>query len=207
MKIAPSILNAPLDNLEKLLEELKDAYMIHLDVMDGKFVKNISFGKHFCEEIKRLSKLPLDIHLMVENPFDHLKDFLNLSPKFITVHIESNDIKKSIELIKKNGVGVGLAFNPETSIDQIKKFIKDVDLVLVMTVNPGFGGQKFIEKCLSKVDFLQTLKKENNFIIEVDGGVDDSNLNYCRDRGVDVSVVGSYLFKLKNKSEWLKAKK
>ena len=204
MKIAPSVLNAPYRHLEQTFKDLKNAYMIHLDIMDGHFVPNLSFGVHIAKEMSTMTSLPLDVHLMVTHPLQHIPAFAELSPQYVTVHVEAKDVDKSIDMIKASHIGAGISVKPHTPIEMIMPYIDKVDLVLVMTVEPGFGGQSFMADMLHKVKTLKPYQKKHDFIIEVDGGVNDETLAMCVAAGVDVAVVGSHLFKQKDMNAWLK---
>jgi ribulose-phosphate 3-epimerase len=204
MKIAPSVLNAPIENIKEWIVALEDAYMIHLDIMDGHFVPNLSFGIDIAKTFKRLSNIPLDVHLMTTHPLQWIDQFKSLQPQFITIHVEAKDVEKSIKTIKKEDIGVGLAVKPNTPIEIILPYLNEVDLVLIMTVEPGFGGQSFMPNMLKKVKQLQSYKKQHPFIIQVDGGINDDHIQLCQEAGVDVAVVGSYLFKQQDMKTWLK---
>ncbi len=203
MKIAPSVLNAPIENIKDWIKGLDDAYMLHLDIMDGHFVPNLSFGIEIAKTYKRLSDVPLDVHLMTTHPLQWIHQFKVIKPQFITLHVEAKDVEKSIETIKKEDIGVGLAVKPNTPIDVILPYLNQVDLVLIMTVEPGFGGQSFMIDMLKKVEQLQSYKEKYHFIIQVDGGINDDTIKLCEVAGIDVAVVGSHLFKQENMKLWL----
>lgn len=199
MKIVPSILNANLLNLQSDLSklELSDIETIHVDIMDGTFVPNISFGPSFVEKIAEETTLRQDVHLMVQNPGQIVDQILEIQPEGITVHYESStQIYQILDRIKSHDVKAGIAINPGTSFESIEAAITIADRVLVMTVNPGFGGQRFIKSMLHKVRKLDLARQINQYSyqIEVDGGVNDSTIDYCRNAGADEAVVGSYLF-------------
>lgn len=204
MKIAPSVLNAPVEHIHDWVHQLDESYMLHLDIMDGHFVPNLSFGIEIAKAYKRVSNVPLDVHLMTTHPLIWIEQFKTLRPQFITIHVEAKDVEKSIEMIQSYGIGVGLALKPNTPIEVIIPYIHNIDLVLIMTVEPGFGGQTFMHDMLKKVKQLQTLKKDHPFIIQVDGGMTDESMIACEQAGVDVAVVGSYLFKQNDMKAWLK---
>lgn len=199
MKIAPSILSADFANLERdiLLVEQAGADYIHVDAMDGQFVPNITLGPNVVAAIRPVTKLPLDVHLMVSAPERFIADFAKAGSDIITVHQEATPhIHRAIQMIKQAGVKAGVVINPGTPVVAIEHVLDMVDQVLIMTVNPGFGGQSFIPECLTKIERLDQLKKEKgyNFDIEVDGGVDDQTIRLCKDAGANVFVAGSYIY-------------
>ncbi|MCB2340951.1 ribulose-phosphate 3-epimerase [Clostridium estertheticum] len=200
IKIAPSILSADFSRLGEHIKQL-DAYgadMIHIDVMDGMFVPNISFGTPIIKSIRKLTRIPFDVHLMIEEPSRYVEEFVNAGSDIITVHYETDrHIDRTINYIKSFGVKVGVALNPATPVALIKHLISNVDMVLIMTVNPGFGGQKFIEYCLDKVKEVRELANVYNkdIMIQVDGGIDESNIRGVVSSGANVIVAGSAVFK------------
>lgn len=206
VKIAPSILSA---DFAKLGEEIKDvekgnADYIHVDVMDGHFVPNITIGPLIVEAIKPTTKLPLDVHLMIENPDQYIPAFVKAGASIITVHQEASvHLHRTIQLIKANNVKAGVVINPGTPAEMIRDVLGDVDLVLIMTVNPGFGGQSFIESTLKKIKQIATWREENGytFEIEVDGGVNVSTAKQCVDAGADVLVAGSAVFNQEDRTK------
>lgn len=199
VKIAPSILSADFANLERdirLVDE-KGADYIHVDVMDGQFVPNITLGANIVSAIRPVTKLPLDVHLMVVEPERFIEDFAKAGADIITVHAESTvHIHRAMQMIKAVGAKAGVVINPGTPVSVIEPVLALADLVLIMTVNPGFGGQAFLPECLEKVKQLDVLRKENEyqFEIEIDGGVDDKTAKSCVDAGADVLVAGSYVY-------------
>ena len=203
MKIAPSVLTADFSNLKKELDSIATADYLHLDIMDGHFVPNISFGPAITKQIEKNTLLPLDVHLMVSDPLNWIPLFSLPKVKFITIHIESNHVDQTIELIKKNKIGVGLSIKPNTMVSKIIPYLSKIDLVLVMTVEPGFGGQSFIMSSLDKVKELVELRRKNglSFVIEVDGGVNFETAKLCKDQGVDIAVAGSYLFNMNDRKK------
>lgn len=197
--ISPSILAADFANLQREVEMLNDsrADFVHVDIMDGVFVPNISFGIPVTEAIHRHSKKPLDVHLMIEHPEKYLGSFRNAGAEIITVHYEAcTHLHRTIQEIKDLGAKAGVALNPHTPVELLEEVILDLDLVCIMSVNPGFGGQKFIENTYSKVIKLKNLiqSKGANTWIEIDGGVNLGNASKLIEAGADVLVAGSFVF-------------
>jgi ribulose-phosphate 3-epimerase len=207
IKIAPSILSA---DFSKLGEEIKDverggADYIHVDVMDGHFVPNITIGPLIVEAIRPVTKLPLDVHLMIENPDQYIEAFAKAGADYITVHVEaSKHLHRTIQLIKSFGVKAGVVLNPATPVETIQHVIADVDMVLLMTVNPGFGGQAFIHSVLPKITQVKELASISNptLEIEIDGGVNEQTAKLCIEAGATVLVAGSAVY---NKPDRAKA--
>lgn len=200
IKIAPSLLSADFSQLGVQIKELEDsgADMLHIDVMDGMFVPNISFGIPIIKSIRKLTKLPFDVHLMIEEPSRYIKDFADAGADIITIHYESdNHLDRTINYIKSFGIKSSVAVNPATSLSNLKYLINDLDMVLIMSVNPGFGGQSFIHYIYDKIKELRSLADKYNpsLLIEVDGGVDASNISKVAQYGADIIVSGSAVFK------------
>lgn len=198
-KLAPSILSADFVNLGFDVSQIEKggADYVHCDVMDGAFVPNITFGGPVVQSLVGKTGLPLDVHLMIEHPEYRLADFVSPQTEFIVVHYEAcKHLHRVIQQIHDLGIKAGVAINPATPVCSIKPILGDVDLVLVMTVNPGFGGQKFIPSTVVKVCELDEIRKENdlNYVIEVDGGVNLDNCQMLKDAGVDILVAGSAVF-------------
>lgn len=205
VKIAPSILAA---DFSKLGEEIQDvekngAHYLHIDVMDGHFVPNISFGSVVMDSIRPLTNLPLDVHLMIENPDIYIPTFIESGASIISVHQEAcPHLHRTIHLIKQADVKAGVVLNPATPVHVLKEILPYIDLVLIMTVNPGFGGQNFILETVNKIKELDQWRKKDelSFVIEVDGGINPSTSKLCIEAGADILVAGSAIFGQKNRA-------
>lgn len=200
VKIAPSILSADFSKLGVDVKEIEKygADLVHIDVMDGNFVPNISFGFPIIKSIRKLTKLPFDVHLMIDNPSKYVEEFVKCGADIITVHYESDKhIDRTINYIKSFGVKAGIALNPGTPVSLIKDLIPIVDMVLIMSVNPGFGGQKYIEYCSNKIKEVKEIADIVNkeLMIQVDGGVNSDNIGKVAECGANVVVAGSAVFK------------
>ncbi|MFM7683645.1 MAG: ribulose-phosphate 3-epimerase [Bacteroidota bacterium] len=199
MIVSPSILSCDFGNIERDVKMLhsSDAQWIHIDVMDGVFVPNISFGFPVLEVIRKHTDKVLDVHLMIENPDNYLVNFKNSGSDILTVHIEAcRHLNRTISAIKELGMKAGVALNPHTPVSALEEVIKDLDLVLIMSVNPGFGGQKFIHSSIDKVKKLAQIiqEKKSNAIIEVDGGVNLETGLELKKAGAQALVAGSFVF-------------
>ena len=197
--LAPSILSADFWDLKTQIEAVirGGADLIHFDVMDGHFVPNITVGPYVLECIKRRITIPVDAHLMIENADKYIPEFISAGADWISVHIENNyHIHRTIELIKKKGAKAGVVINPGTALDMLKEIVHYVDYVLLMSVNPGFGGQKFIERSVHRLRELVNLRDitGTDFLIEIDGGIKEDNIGEVVRAGADVVVVGSGIF-------------
>lgn len=202
MFIAPSILTADFNQLATEIESVKSADFLHLDVMDGHFVPNISFGAHVLSGLKKISRVPLDTHLMLSNPLDYIDQFVEIGSSYITVHVEANKVQESINRIKASGIKAGITLKPKTKVETLYPYLDQVDLVLIMSVEPGFGGQKFMVDQLEKVKALVELRKTYgyHYMIEIDGGINGDTAKLAKAAGVDIAVVGSYIFNAKDRN-------
>ncbi|MBC8385781.1 MAG: ribulose-phosphate 3-epimerase [Candidatus Cloacimonetes bacterium] len=203
IKIAPSILSADFSNLEKEIKAIDDAGadILHLDVMDGHFVPNLTFGIPIIRQIKNAAKIPLDVHLMVTNPENYLEILCDLGVEYISFHQETVfHLHRQVSLIRSKNAKAGIALNPATPVNTIFPLVPELDFVLLMSVNPGFGGQKFLPLVYDKIGKLRDFsKKENpNLEIEIDGGVNNENAGKLVKTGADILVAGSYIFQQKN---------
>ena len=203
IQISPSILSADFSQLGIEIKRLEEggADMIHVDVMDGHFVPNLTIGPPVIKALRKYTKLPFDVHLMISPVHKYIEDYAKAGANIITIHPEAtNNLKESIDLIKKLNVKVGVSLNPDTKIDVIENILDQVDLVLVMSVYPGFGGQKFIPDVVRKIENLGKLKKDKNlnFDIEVDGGINFENNKIVIKAGANILVSGTTIFKENN---------
>jgi ribulose-phosphate 3-epimerase len=201
--IAPSMLACDFGNLESEISMINDskADWFHIDVMDGVFVPNISFGTPIMNVLKKYTKKPLDVHLMIINPDNYIEKFAELGSSVLTVHFEAcTHLHRTIQRIKSLNMKAGVAINPHTPISSLESIIKEIDLVCIMSVNPGFGGQSFIETTYQKIKDLKSLinKRNSKTLIEIDGGVNSENAKKLIENGADVLVAGSFVFKSEN---------
>jgi ribulose-phosphate 3-epimerase len=201
--IAPSMLACDFGNLESEISMINDskADWFHIDVMDGVFVPNISFGTPIMNVLKKYTKKPLDVHLMIINPDNYIEKFAELGSSVLTVHFEAcTHLHRTIQRIKSLNMKAGVAINPHTPISSLESIIKEIDLVCIMSVNPGFGGQSFIETTYQKIKDLKSLINKHNSktLIEIDGGVNSENAKKLIENGADVLVAGSFVFKSEN---------
>lgn len=199
VKIAPSILTADLSNLEKQIRFLEEgnADLIHIDVMDGSFVPNITFGPLLVKTIQKITNIPLDVHLMIVNPEKYVEQFIDSGASYLTIHQEATlHLHRTVEMIKKLGAKAGVSLNPSTSLSTLDEILPYLDLVLIMSVNPGFGGQTFIESSLQKIARLKKIISSNklNTLIEVDGGINLENVEKVVKAGTDILVIGNSIF-------------
>lgn len=204
--IAPSVLAADFANLQRDIEMINnsDADWFHIDIMDGVFVPNISFGMPVLEAIAIHAKKTIDVHLMIIDPDRYIKTFAGLGANILSVHYEAcTHLHRTLQAIKAEGMKAGIAINPHTNVNLLEDVINDTDLVCIMSVNPGFGGQSFIEKTYDKIKSLKEIITRNgaNTLIEIDGGVTDKNAKQLVEAGADVLVAGNYVFKASNPTE------
>lgn len=203
MIISPSLLSANFVHLKKDIEDIENsrAKWLHYDVMDGHFVPNISFGYSILADIRKETSMTLDVHLMISDPLKYIDSFVQAGADYITFHYECYQdeklIRETIQKIKKAGKKVGLSIKPATPVSAVRPFLEMLDMVLVMSVEPGFGGQSFMESSLDKIRQLKSEIKEHHFscLVEVDGGINDVTAKKVKEAGVDVAVAGSYIFK------------
>lgn len=198
--ISPSLLSADFANLENDIKRVEQAGAdwLHIDVMDGHFVPNITIGVPVVKSIKKIASLPLDVHLMIENPEKFVEPFAKAGADIMTFHYEAvSDVKKIIKLIKSFGVKAGMSIKPMTSPEKILEFLPDLDLVLIMTVEPGFGGQSFMQNCAEKIPLIKQYAHEN-LIIQVDGGINAETAKICTALGANSLVAGNYIYNSRN---------
>ena len=200
VKVAPSVLSANFADLKSDLDSIRTygADWIHYDVMDGHFVPNISFGYSILKDIAKVTDLYLDVHLMISDPMKYVDEFIKAGASLITFHLEALSDEKAVrELIKhihNQGVDVGISIKPATPTQLVEKYLDDIDLILIMSVEPGFGGQAFQTSAIDKIKALYQLRGHRHFVIEVDGGINAETGTLCKEAGVDVLVAGSYVF-------------
>jgi ribulose-phosphate 3-epimerase len=207
MKVAPSILSADFTKLEESVKRVDHATFLHVDVMDGIFVPNISFGPSIQKQIRaKYPDMVFDTHLMIIDPIKYIKEFADAGSDFITFHIEAkSDINETIDLIHSYGLKAGISIKPNTNPEVLIPYLDKLDLVLVMSVEPGFGGQKFMPNSLDKIKWLDEYKNQHNlyYIISVDGGINKDTYPLVEEAGANLAVMGSFLFKAENPNEWI----
>lgn len=203
MIVSPSILAADFNALDQEMKKVNDSSCewVHLDVMDGKFVPNTTFDEKLVKELRPISNKVFDVHLMIEKPVEHVMKYYEAGADYVTFHFEAcENIKEVIETLKKQNLKVGLSIKPATSVTVLDEFLPYLDLILVMSVEPGKGGQKFMDSCLDKIVYLVKKRRENNYsyLVEVDGGINLDTAKLVKQVGCDVVVAGTYLFKNEN---------
>ncbi len=195
MIISPSILSADFANLEHDIKAVKTADWLHIDVMDGHFVPNITIGVPVVASIRKVTDMPLDVHLMIENPEKYIEVFAKAGADILTFHYEAaSDVKAIIKKIKSFGIKAGMSIKPKTPVDVVFPYLNDLDMVLVMTVEPGFGGQKFMQNCAEKIPAIKE-KAHDSLIIQVDGGINAETARICTSYGANSLVAGNYIYK------------
>lgn len=209
MKIAPSILSVKIEEYPKVIKELEnlDISYLHLDIMDGKFVPNSTYDAEEVKNIRKMTSMFLDTHLMIENPENYINSYINAGSDSITFHFEATtNVKKIIKMIKDKNLKCGISIKPKTNVDVLLPYLSEIDMVLVMSVEPGFGGQKFMDSALNKIKQLVNLRMTNHYsyLIEVDGGINNETSKLCKNAGADIIVVGTYLMNSNNKKETIK---
>jgi len=204
VKVCPSVLAADFSRLGQELERVKTADLIHVDVMDGHYVPNISFGMPIAKAIKRTTNIPLDVHLMITEPEKFIPEFATLMPQYITVHYETcTHLHRTVWQIKELGIKAGISLNPHTPVDSLCHVIDDIDLLLIMSVNPGFGGQSFIPQMFEKIRLAQRLIGQRAIELQVDGGVSVDNVGAVVQAGATMIVAGSAIFQSENPEAYI----
>lgn len=206
-KVLPSLLASDFTRLGEEIEKMETAGadIFHLDIMDGQFVPNISYGLPVVQAIAEKAAIPLDVHLMTHQPEQFIAEFAEMGVEMVSFHVEATaHPHRVMQLIHNQGMKAGIALNPHTPISNIKHLLPEIDFVLIMTVNPGFGGQKFITACVDKIEELNEMKKQSGYVfeIEVDGGINNETADICRNAGASLFVSGSHLFK---SEDWKRA--
>lgn len=205
VKVAPSILAADFSKLGEELDSISNSDFIHIDVMDGHFVPNISFGGCVIESIRKVTDIPFDVHLMISHPLSYIESFSKNGADYISFHIECEDnIKECIDLVKKCNKKPGLAISPDTDVKLLEPYIDDIEIITVMSVYPGFGGQSFIESSYDRIKAIKKLIGTKNILLSVDGGVGEKNVRKLEECGNNMIVAGSSVFKAADRKEMIK---
>lgn len=202
--VAPSILSADFSKLLEEVQEVKNygATYLHIDVMDGHFVPNITLGPTVYKHLRPHVEMVFDVHLMITDPLKYIEDFVKAGADIITFHYEAvTNVSKVIKVIKTHNVKAGISIKPNTNVEVLDPYLQDLDLILIMSVEPGFGGQKFIGSALDKIRYLKAKQQDYNYLIEVDGGINQETGRLCVEAGVDILVAGSYIFNSPSREE------
>lgn len=207
MKLSPSFLSCDFSKLESEIKSVSKASWLHFDVMDGSFVENTTYNQEVVKEISHYSNQFFDVHLMITDPYEEAKNYAEAGASLVTFHYESDPslVEETIQKIKSYGIKVGCSIKPATDVDVLLPYLKDLDLVLIMSVEPGKGGQKFLPSAIDKIKHLDELRKEYHYsyLIEVDGGINQETIHFVKDAGVDICVVGSFLFNQTDRNAWI----
>ncbi len=204
LKISPSILSADFSKLGKEIESINNADFIHIDVMDGHFVPNMSLGYCVVNDIRKTTDILFDVHLMISHPLSYIENFAKSGSDYITVHVEcEDDVKECIELVRKCGKKPGLAISPDTDVEALKPYLDDIEIITVMSVYPGFGGQSFIEKSYERIKAIKTMIGNRNMLLSVDGGVSEKNVRKLEECGNNMVVAGSSVFKAEDRKQMI----
>ena len=204
VKVAPSILSADFSKLDREIESINNADFIHIDVMDGHFVPNITMGYCVVDSLRKTTDILFDVHLMISHPLQYIENFAKSGSDYISFHVEcEDDIKECISLIKKCGKKPGLAISPDTDVEELRPYIDDIDIITVMSVYPGFGGQSFIEGSYERISKIKEMIKDKNILLSVDGGVSLSNVRKLEECGNNMVVAGSSVFKAPDRKKMI----
>ncbi len=204
VKVSPSILSADFSKLDREIESINNADFIHIDVMDGHFVPNITFGYCVVEAIRKTTDILFDVHLMISHPLKYIESFAKSGSDYISFHVEcEDDISECIELVKKCGKKPGLAISPDTDVEELRPYIDDISIITVMSVYPGFGGQSFIENSYNRISAIKEMIKDKDILLSVDGGVSESNVRKLEQCGNNMVVAGSSVFKAPDRKQMI----
>lgn len=204
IKVSPSILSADFSKLAEEIQSIDNADFIHIDIMDGHFVPNISFGYALVNDIRKTTDILFDVHLMISHPLSYIENFAKSGSDYITVHVEcEDDTKECIELIRKYGKKPGLAISPDTDVEALRPYLDDIEIITVMSVYPGFGGQSFIEKSYDRIKAIKEMIGNRNILLSVDGGVGENNVRKLEECGNTMVVAGSSVFKAQDRKQMI----